>query len=568
MARYCQALTAVGFAAGVALSGAAPLGAQQQTRTPDPNAPRLMVGTFRSAADKKQGVQLGDALRERLTRDLNVKQMWVLPRTDIMATLEASGFPTDEPLAPHDARALAQQLRADIYVVGNIARDSAGSGYVVSPQYVLARDNSLVQPLPAVRVGNPRDAAAPIANSFKQAHAQFAAERDCYRLAREQKYAEARAAAQRGIAAYPQATLSRICLANVMREQKATPDSVLAVVNQVLAIDPRSRPALTMAYETYRTANQGERASEALLRLVGADPSNTRLLEQVINEFAASGQAAKAIPFVEQLLRDNPGDPNFLNLAMRVRLAAKDYKGGIAAGEEMMRVDTATATPEVFTRLAAAAVVDSQPQKGAELAARGVAKFPTNAQLHVDYADILRSAGQTQQALAMLNKAVSINPRVPGVYTARARLQADANQPDSAIASLRQAVSSGDSAQNVARFALSIGQSESRKATASKAPADFARALSFLEFANTTNKSPEGSLLLGATSLQYGQVMLQDAQKNRSCPSARTAQQALTTAQAAIPEGGKANPQLATQLLGALGQLAPAGDQVARAVCR
>ena len=183
MARYCQALAAVGLAAGAALS-AAPAAAQT-TRTPDPNAPRLMVGTFR-AADTKSGVQVGDAVRDRLTRDLNVKQMWVIPKQDITATLDASGFPTDQPLAPHDARALAQQLRADMYVVGNVIRDSTGQGYRVDAQYVLARDNSLVQPLPSVRVGNPKDAAGPIAKAFKDAHAQFAAERDCYRAAREQ----------------------------------------------------------------------------------------------------------------------------------------------------------------------------------------------------------------------------------------------------------------------------------------------------------------------------------------------------------------------------------------------
>jgi hypothetical protein len=56
-ARYCQALSVV--AAGLVAS--LPLAASAQAnRAPDPNAPRLMVGVFRSA-EKNLGVQTADA---------------------------------------------------------------------------------------------------------------------------------------------------------------------------------------------------------------------------------------------------------------------------------------------------------------------------------------------------------------------------------------------------------------------------------------------------------------------------------------------------------------------------
>jgi hypothetical protein len=60
-----------------------------------------------------------------------LKQLWVIPKNDVTATLEASGFPTTEALAPHDARALAQLLRADEYIVGTITKsDSAATTFV------------------------------------------------------------------------------------------------------------------------------------------------------------------------------------------------------------------------------------------------------------------------------------------------------------------------------------------------------------------------------------------------------------------------------------------------------
>jgi tetratricopeptide (TPR) repeat protein len=571
-ARFCLALSALGLVAGAPLASVE----AQSTRTADPNAPRLMVGVFR-AAEKNLGVQTADAIRTRINQDVPLKQLWVIPKQDITATLEASGFPTTEALASHDARALAQLLRADAYIVGNVQRDSAGAGYVVNAQYVLTRDQRLVQPLPAIRVDKPDKAAGEVSKQFREAHKQFASERQCTNFAREGKYTEAIAAARKGIAEYPNATLARLCLANALKESKAPNEQVLAVVDSVLKIDSRSQPALTLAYDAYKTANKAQEATDILLRLVAADPSNTRNLEAVINELAGSGQAQRAVPFVDQLVRENPGDPGYVQLQMRVHLAAKDYKGGIAAGEELMKLDTAAANVDLFTRLAAAAQLDSQPQRAAEIVAKGVQKFPTNVDLQLTYADILRQAGQPQQAVEALNKVIAANPKAPGVYTTRARLLMDMNQPDSAFAALEAAVAAGDSAANVARYALSLGQAAYRAANASKARPDYDRAVKFLQFSDKTAESDEAKFLLGVTSLSLGQMLLTEAgnlakagasSRAQACTTAKEGQEALNVAQANVPRGGRFSPQAAQQALAGLGQLMPYADQMVKAVCK
>jgi hypothetical protein len=146
-ARHCQALTVVGLAAGLLVSGSVSTLDAQSTRTPDPNAPRMMVATLKGT-EKNLGVQAADAIRSRLNQDIPYKQLWVIPKNDINATLEASGFSTTEALAPHDAKALANLLRADEYVAGNVTKN--GSTFKVEGQLVLARDNTLIQPIPAV----------------------------------------------------------------------------------------------------------------------------------------------------------------------------------------------------------------------------------------------------------------------------------------------------------------------------------------------------------------------------------------------------------------------------------
>jgi tetratricopeptide (TPR) repeat protein len=579
-ARFCLALSALGLAAGAPLASLE----AQTTRTADPNAPRLMVGVFRSA-EKNVGVQTADAIRTRINQDVPLKQLWVIPKQDITATLEASGFPTTEALAAHDARALAQLLRADAYIVGNVQKDSSGAGYVVNAQYVLTRDQRLVQPLPAIRVDKPDKAAGAVSKEFREAHKQFAAERQCTNLAREGKYTEAIAAARKGIADYPNATLSRLCLANALKESKAANDQILAVVDTILKIDPRSQPALTLAYDAYNTAGKKQEATDILLRLVAADPSNTRNLEAVINELAGSGQAARAVPFVDQLVRDNPGDPGYVQLQMRVHLAAKDFKGGIAAGEELVKLDTAAASADLFSRLAYAAVADSQPQKAAELAARGVAKFPTNTDLQLSYADILRRAGQPQQALDALAKVLQANPKAPGINTTRAQMFVDMNQPDSAFAALQTALTAGDSAATVATVARGIGQTAYRAARASKSKADFEKAMRFLEFSNTTSASPEASFFLGAASFElanliYSTEITPVAQKLQAkqrvpadglaaaCESTKALKAALNSAQANLPAGGRFQPQATQQMLGVVGQLTPFAESFGKAVCK
>lgn len=573
-ARYHKALAAAaaGLVASLPLARA---GAQVTRVAPDPNAPRLLVGVFR-AADKGQGVQAADAVRNRIASDVGGKQLYVLPKQDMENALNQSGFPTNEALAPHDARALGQLLRADELVTGQVARDSAGQ-MIVNAQVVLVRDNSLTQPLGTFRVGKPSDAAAGITREFREAQKQFNAERDCYAAARQSKFAEAATAARRGIAAYPRATLSRICLAQTYVAQRdaqgvspaaktAYNDSALAAAREILAIDPLSRRALEIQYAGLQTAGRNNEATDVLLRLVAADPTNARLLEQVVNELAANGQAARAVPFVNRLVADNPGDPTFIGLQMRVKLAAKDYKGGIAAGQELIRADTSAATAQLYSRLATAAQLDSQPQVAAQLLAQGVRKFPQNGSLLVDYADVLSSTGQTQQAVDLLSRAAAQNPRPAGVYIAQARVFTNLKRPDDALRALQQAVAAGDSATLVANSAVQLGNTAYQAANASKSPADYQRAMTILEFANKTSPTPNGQLLLGATAISYGQQQLAVAQSSRSCEAVTNARNAFDTAQQNVGPAGRANPQLATQLLQALQQLQPLPDRLGAAL--
>ena len=62
-------------------------GASAQRRPPEP-VPRVMVTTFQSA-EKELGVKAAEELRNRITRDVDARKVFVIPKADIAKSLPA-----------------------------------------------------------------------------------------------------------------------------------------------------------------------------------------------------------------------------------------------------------------------------------------------------------------------------------------------------------------------------------------------------------------------------------------------------------------------------------------------
>ena len=578
-ARQRHALALAGLLAAVA-AGSAPLalGAQSPRGAVDPNAPRMMVPPLRSQ-DKGLGVQAADAIRSRLNQDISSKNLWQIPKNDIVGTLEASGYKPDEALAPNDARELGKLLRADEYLQGTVTKTP--SGYRIESALVLVRDNSLVQPLPPVEAARLNDAATQLSKELQNARKQLPAERQCVALARENKFPEAIQAAKQGVAAYPRSTLTRACMASAMVATKAPTDSILALTSEILAIDPRNRPALTIAAQAYSEAATAttdsakkdslqDKTVETLTALLSTDPTNARLVDDVVRRIATSANPAVALPIIKQSVAANPGDPQLMRLNWRIQLAARDYKGAIQTGEQMVQIDTAMADTLFFMGQSGAYAADSQPQKAAEVMAKGVAKFPQNASLQLVYAQQLQKAGQTQQAVEALNKALQLNPKVPNALVIKAQMLNDAGQTDSALAALRQAAAQKDTLAGA--VAVSIGNAMYKDANATKDPDKFRRAIAVLSLADTLATTPlakaQAQFLAGVSQLSLGQVLLTQARDKKSCDLANEAAEDFVNAQINIPAGGKFAPDAAAQAMKALMQLQPYGEQMQKALCK
>ncbi len=539
-------------------------GAVAQRRAAEP-APRLMVATL-SSSEKDLGPQAAEAIRSRISRDINNQQLLVIPKADIENTLKASGYSTTEALQATDARALAVLLRADEFLDGVVTKTP--TGVKIDARMVLARDQSLSQPLPSAEAPRLDAAAQMISRSYQAARGQLANEKSCYMLYRDGKFAEAETMARSAIAKYPQGTIAMVCLGNALESQKKA-DSVILVANRIRAIDPRNIWALRTAADYYGSHNNPDKASDALVGLMAADPGNEKLRDQVIVSLVQAGKVPLAYPLVEEAIRSNPGDPKTLGLAWRVYLAGKDWSKALATGAEMIKADTALADTAYFIRSSAAAASIS-PARAAELAALGTAKFPSNTTLLVVQANALSKAGQNAQALPIINRALGVNPRIEGGYAQKALILSTMNQLDEELATLNACgvAPAPYDKKSCGQVALKAGSDAYKAGNASKARPDLQRAVQFLTLADKLEPSADAKFLAGASSFLIGQSAVNDAQKSKSCPLARLAKESFNAAQENVPAGLQAYPDAAKQLLTAIPQFTPAVDDQVKRFCK
>ena len=536
--------------------------ATAQRRPPDP-VPRVMVATFQSA-DKELGIKAAEELRNRITRDVDARKLVVIPKNDINKTLEASGYSTTEALQPNDAKALASLLRADEYIDGVATKTP--TGVKLEARLILARDQNIGQPLPTAEAAKLDQAASAVSKSYQAAREQLAGEKNCYAAFRERTHSEAVLLARSAVQKYPTGTIAMVCLANAYQELKQT-DSVLAVAERITAVDPRNIPALRFEAEIYQARNNTPKALEALTRLMAADPSNDRLREQVIASLVQTGQAAMAVPIVEEALRQNPGDPKTLNLAWRVYLAANQFEKALTTGADMIRADTALADESYFIRSGAAASSIS-PTRAAEIVSQGLAKFPNSTQLLVVQANTLSKAGQNAQALAAINKALAVNPKVENGYAQKILILGAMNMPDSIFTTITLAQNAGVDKKTLAQLALKTGSDAYKAGNASKDRVQLQRAVKFLTLADQLDASADAKFLAGASAFLVGQSAVTEAQDTKSCQLARLAKESFATAQENVPAGLTSYADAAKQLLTAIPQFTPAVDDQIRRFCK
>jgi tetratricopeptide (TPR) repeat protein len=549
-----------------ALAGAvAPAAAQSNTpRTVEPDA-RILVATFRST-DRGLGVAGADAVRSRVAQEVPQKQLLVIRKEDINGTLAASGYAADSALSPSDMKELAKLMRADEILDGTVTKTPDG-GVRVDARLMLARDVSLAQPLPPASARNVGDAARQISRDLKEARKQLAANKRCENHLRGEQWDQAIAAAREGMALYPQATLARLCLLSAVRGKKAAPDEVIAAGNEVLKIDPNSRIALGLVYEAQKAKGDNEAAIATLMHMQKADPTNVQLQQEVARAIGGV-DPVRALPVIQPLVEQNPGDVDLLKLLWAIQLRAQRYKQAVQTGEQLAKIDTSVVDSTWFTRMIAATLADSQPQRAAEFAGRQVQKYPQNANAHAVFAQTLRRAGQLQQAAEHYAQAVRLDPKVEPGYVALIVTQCELNQPDAAFGSAQAAIKAGIDKSTVGNALMGCAAPAMRAAQEQKTRAGWQRAYEISNRIDQVAPSANSKFFTGVSSFQVGLDALQGINKSKSCADAELIETMWAASQIAMPQGAAVDKNAAGQILGVIQQYSPNVAQAKKSLCK
>lgn len=554
---------------GLAVQGSpGELSAQQQTlqrgQTP---GPRFMVPVLRSN-ERTLGAQLADQLRERMGGDFMMRTLWIIPKSDIDNALEQSGYSKTEPLNSNDARQLANLIRAEEYVEGVVTKTE--TGFEFDGHLLLVRGEGMVQPLPRISGAKLGDVAKGASKAIDDARKPLDDIKNCTLNARQSKWNEALSDAQKGLKEYPSSVMSRVCILEIANSQKWGADSIIKYAEDVVRLHPQNRRALALVSDAYGEKKMDEQQIKSLTTLLSLDPTNARLTETVVNVIAASGKPEVARPIIDEAVKQNPGDPSLIRLQWRIYLALKEYQTAVGIGEEMVKADTAAADTTFYTRLASAYVLSGDTAKAAEAAARGTAKFADNAGLWMLQGQLARQAGQVSQSLMALRKAVALDPKIAGANLMIAQAFGDMNQPDSMVAALKAAEAAGDSKETIGGMALTQGNKMYRdwNAQSPKDPDQAKPILDMLGYSDQVNPSPTSKFLQGVINLVIGQTLLQSNADTKSCEVANRASDALTNANMLIPQGARAFPDQAGQLMQALQQFTPYADGQKKALCK
>jgi len=563
-----QALTATAMLAALAGSSGV---AEAQTRPgqgPGPDTPKILVPTFRiqgATQERGLGVQGADAIRNRVSQEFTARQLWAISKNDINETLKASGYNPDSALSPSDIKELAKIMRADEIIDGEVEKLADGQ-VKVTARMLLARDVNLSQPLGTVTAKNVGDAAKPIAAELEQARKQLKDNRECENAIRNSKFDEAIAAAQKGISAYPKATLARLCLASALSAKKAPAADVIKAADEVLAIDPLSRIALGLKYGAQKESGDKSGSVATLQAMAKADPTNTTLQGQIASELAQL-EPKEALVSIEKLLEANPGDLEMTRLLWATASRAGDYKKFMSVGEELVKLDTAVADTTFFVRMVAAAASDSNNAKAAEYASRAVQKFPGNANLLALQSQTLRKIGQLPQSVAAMQKAVEADPKVENGYLLIVVGFSEMNQPDSAKAWAQKAIAAGSNSEQIGNALLAPVQAAFQKAQASKARADWREALTAAQAAHEVAKTKNSHFFVGVASFQVGLDAVQKLNQSKSCAEVNLVEEMFTITQTELPPGGSVDANTAGQILGVVNQVLPSIPQYKKALC-
>jgi hypothetical protein len=553
----------------------------------------LLVAPLYSEGTTKEARQVATALRTRLAHLVSRRELEVVGTDTLEALLFNSGYRPDSALGESDTRDLARKMRADEVVRGSVIHH--GSVIEVRLELRVTREWRWREPIRVVRATSMAAVADTLAGEIVRDRAQMAGLRRCENAASIGDLTGAAKVAERAIARDPVSTLTRTCLALVIRFNGVGADSLVRVTEAILAVDSTNIVAAVMRARNLEAVRSAGAAAEAWRSVIGLRPDSLELALEGVEELMRLQRPAMALDATRLLLGIHAPEPRLRRIAFRADVALGVWTDAAALGDSLdaedpeFRDDSTYATRHIealrvtgdsLGALAKSArtvrqhpgdlVVYLQYLKlvGSEQVAalpRGVARFPDASELRVMVARSALSTGKKGDARAALDVAVRLDTLLTQGFLQIAELWFDDSQPDSALATVARAPRTGTNAELLRTYAISRGRLAVQSATDS-APEGWRLGLALFALADSVESREDSRGLLAVTTLQFARAALVDASKSRDCQQASRANDLLGMTADELSRGVGESAGM-TELRGAYDAMRTATDNAKRIYC-
>ena len=548
--------------------------------------PFFLAVSFSSPGESKLGVDIAEAVRVRMLRQFPmppVKTLRVLTRTEINNTLMVSGYAADTAISITDLGILGRQMGAAETMDGTAKRTAAG--IEARAKFYLNNNMAAPEVLPVVTEKTAEAVGRKIAELYIQARKELPAYERCRNALIQNQPDQAVVAAKEALTEYPQGVLGRACLLTAYGAQYKNygADSILRLGNEIIAIDPDNTIAIGQLADAYRAKNDTAKAVVLIAKLDSLILNDLPQSQSLIDILMSLGAPDPALGIIKRRLLENPGEVSLLERKWKILQSTNQWKLAIAAGEEMVKFDSAKADTAYFRRQIGAAIQDSQPQLALQYMAKATTKFPRDVRLLQAYMGELRRQGQLSQAIEVAKKVIAADPKTPLAYATVVSLYAQAGQADSAVAFAKQALVGADSAtkDNIGQGLLGLIRPALGKAQAdTTSPKDVQKANwsdvlklsasidSIVPTANTAFYMSVAAFYVA----QHGLANLTEtARTNRAlaCTMLREASDNLLVVDLNMSRGGRVDPATASALLQGTTGMKPGIEQAKRQLnCR
>lgn len=364
-------------------------------------------------------------------------------------------------------RQLAVQINAELVMCGQY--EAAGGGNQVTAQFISAKTGETFE-VAAFQAADPAQAAAHIYQSFENYVKQISLAAFCRDYLASQQWASALENCNQALAINPNSQVAlmdkgmALYRMGMNADQSAVADSAklaeaLTVYAKVIELNPVHQDALRQAGVVSARVGQADASRQYFRQYMELNPGDVGVRLTIAAEAAKNGDPEGALRIVEEGFKADSTNADLLMYAghFAIQAAAKAEEKAKAAPffeaaskyyhGVFVQKDTATDV-SVLQNLILAEVQLGRKQEAVNVGARAVAARPRDAAVWIAYSQALQAADRTNEALAALDTAATIDPNFPRLELRRGTALLNAGRLEQARQSFQTAVQRGHADPN------------------------------------------------------------------------------------------------------------------------